>query len=205
MDAGEERGLLELFDGPALGDVLRAVPVEGGEVDEDDALGAAFIVDRELIFPGGGFGPGNGFEVGEDFEAGLVGVVHEEEGGAVVGAEVAGGDVLAVAGDVGVGEGAVVDDVEEAGGAAAKLDVRPAVGGDGGDVEAVAARDEVLFELAEGVVGGAALGELFVGGAAAHFALNGFYVVGEGEGGELMGHGWARPLPGAVDSRSDFI
>jgi hypothetical protein len=71
-------------------------------------------------------------------------VVHEEERGAVVGAEVAGGDVLAVAGDVGVGERAVVEDLEEAGGAAAELDVRPAGLADGGDVEAVAGGDELF-------------------------------------------------------------
>ena len=39
---GEEWRLLKFFDGPALGDILRAVPVEGGEVDEDGALGTAF-------------------------------------------------------------------------------------------------------------------------------------------------------------------
>ncbi len=105
FDSGEERGLLELFDGPAPGDVLGAVPVEGGEVEDDYALGAGFAVDEELIFPGGGFVPRDDFDVSQHFQAGLVGVVHEEEGRPVVGAEIAGGDVLAVAGDVGEGEG----------------------------------------------------------------------------------------------------
>ncbi len=91
-------------------------------------------------------------------------VVHEEEGGAGVGTQVAGGDVLAVAGDVGVGEGSVVEDVEEADWTTAKLDVGPAALAYGGDVEAVATGDEVFFEVAEDVVGGASFGEFFIGG-----------------------------------------
>lgn len=80
-------------------------------------------------------------------------VVHEEERGTWIGAQVAGGDVLAVSSDVGVGEGAVVEDVKEAGGASTKLDVGPSGLADGGEVEAVTAGDEVLLEIAEGVVG----------------------------------------------------
>ena len=79
----EERSLLELFDGPALRDVLGAVPVEGGEVDEDGAFGAGFGVVL-LTFQVRSFRPGDGFEVGENFEAGLVRVIHEEKGGTVV-------------------------------------------------------------------------------------------------------------------------
>src|ERR1700736_2617589 len=187
-NALEEVGLLELFESPARGDVLRTVPIECGEVDPDGALGTGFQLDRKLVLPLARFAPGDDLDVGEDFQAGLIRVVHEEEGGAVVGTKVAGGDVLAVADDVGVGEGAVVEDLEEAGGAPAELDVGPAGLADGGDVEAVAGGDELFFEFAEGVVGRAAFGELFIGGGAAHLALDSFDVVGEGEGGELMGH-----------------
>lgn len=180
--------MFQLFDRPALRDVLGAVPVEGCQVDDDDALGAGFVVEEELMLPFGGVVPRDVLDISEDLEARLMRVVHEEECGAGVGTEVAGGDVLAVAGNVGVGDGAVVDDVEEAGRPAAELDVGPSGLADGGDVEAVAAGDEVFFEVAEGVVGGAALGEFFVGRATAHLALDCCYFVCESEGGELMGH-----------------
>src|ERR1700674_1619122 len=123
VNALEEVGLLQLFEGPARGDVLRAIPVEGCEVDPDGALGTGFRLDGELVLPFTRLAPGNHLDVGEDFGGSLIRVVHEEERGAVVGAEVAGSDVLAVADDVGVGDGAVVEDLEEAGGAAAELDV----------------------------------------------------------------------------------
>ena len=42
FDASEERRSLKLFQGPTLGDVLGAVPVEGGEVNEYETLGATF-------------------------------------------------------------------------------------------------------------------------------------------------------------------
>ncbi len=84
--------------------------------------------------------------------------------------------------------------MEKANGTAAELDVRPAARSDGGDVEAVAEGDEVFFEFAEGIVGRAALGELFVGGAAALLTLDGFDVVGEGEFGKLMGHSQDGPF-----------
>ena len=41
-DAGEKGRLLKLFQCPTLRNILGAVPVEGGEVEEDEALGAAF-------------------------------------------------------------------------------------------------------------------------------------------------------------------
>ena len=79
-DRGED--LLQLLDGVARGDVLRAVPVEGFDVDEDDSLD-----DVGLVGGAEGFDEGWGFVVvlvdldaAEDLEAGLVGVVHEEEG-----------------------------------------------------------------------------------------------------------------------------
>jgi hypothetical protein len=74
----------------------------------------------------------------EDLESRLVGVVHEEEGDAVVVVEVAEGDVLLVAAQVGKAEERWAEDVEEAGRPAAVLDVGPAGLGDGGHVEAVA-------------------------------------------------------------------
>ena len=126
LNAVKELSLFQFFQSPALGDVLGAVPIEGGEVNEDETLGATFGGNLQLVLPIGRFVPGYGFDVGEYLEPALVGVVHEKEGGPTVRAEVAGGDVLAVAGDVSVGKGAVVDDVEEADRTAAKLNIGPA-------------------------------------------------------------------------------
>ncbi len=109
-DAGEERSLLQLFEGPALRDVLWAVPVEGGEMDGDEALGAGCGFDLQFTLPFGRFAPRRDFDGAEDLEAGLVWLVHKEERGAVVAAQVAGGDVLTVTGDVGEGESAAVAD-----------------------------------------------------------------------------------------------
>ena len=125
LNAVKELSLFQFFQSPALGDVLGAVPIEGGEVNEDETLGATFRGNLQLVLPIGRVVPGYGFDVREYLEPALVGVVHEKEGGAIVGAEVASGDVLAVAGDVSVGEGAIVDHVEESGRAAAELNVGP--------------------------------------------------------------------------------
>lgn len=194
--------MLKLFDGPALGNVLRAVPVESGQMYSNGSFGASAFRDRELELPVAGFVPRDDLYVAENFKACLVGVVHEEKGSFIAGAEVSGGNVLAVAGDVGVGEGVIVEDAEEAGGASSKLDIGPAGLAYGGDIEAVAGGDEGFFIVGEGVVSGAALGQLFIGGAAPHFALDSPDVVGKGEGGELMGH-WIGLLPEAVGSRSE--
>ena len=62
-------------------------------------------------------------DAAEDLQAGLVGVVHEEERDAGVVLEVAEGDVLLVAAQVGEGDQLWIDDVDEALRAAAMLDV----------------------------------------------------------------------------------
>ena len=147
---GEEVG--EFLLGVAGGDVLGAVPVEGFEGDRDGAFGRGFFGwVAQLGEERCGFGPFVDGGVAEDFEAGLVGVVHEEEGDAVVMEEVSGGDVLLVAAEVGEGEGAVVEDVEEAGVAATELHVGPSGFADSGHVEAVAGAEEGLLVWAQEV------------------------------------------------------
>ena len=86
-----------------------------------------------------------GLDAAEDLEARLVRVVHEEEGDAVVVVEVAEADVLLVAAIVCEADEGGIEDVDEAFGASAMLDVGPAGLADGGHVEAVTALDEVLF------------------------------------------------------------
>ena len=93
----------------------------------------------------------------QDLEAGLGGIVHEDEGYAVVVVQVAGGDVLLVAAEVGESDGAVVEDVDEAGRATAVLNVRPAGFAGGGHVEGVAGGYEVALGFGEAVAGVAGL------------------------------------------------
>ena len=62
----------------------------------------------------------------ENLEAGLVGVVHEEEGHTWVVFEISQADVLLVAAKIREAEESGVDDTNEAFGAAAMLHVRPA-------------------------------------------------------------------------------
>ena len=113
-DRGEN--FLQLLDGVARRDVLRAVPVEAFDVDEDDSFDDIGLVDGTE-----GFDECWGFRVvlvdldaAEDLEAGLVGVVHEEEGHAGVVFEIAQADVLLVAAQVCEAEESGVEDANEA-------------------------------------------------------------------------------------------
>ena len=133
--------------------MLRTVPVEGLDVDENDPL-------NDVGFAGGteGFDEGWGFLVvlvdldsAEDLEPGLVGIVHEEEGHVWIVFQVSQADVLLVAAQVCEAEETGVDDTNEAFGAAAMLYVGPTGFADGGHVEAVAALDEILLRWAETV------------------------------------------------------
>jgi len=160
-------------------------------MNEDGSLGGSFLFGNaqafEPLFCGGGVFENLG--VAEDFEAGLVGVVHEEEGNAIVVKEIAGADVLHVAAEVGESESGVVDDAEKALGAAAVLDVGPAGFADGGHVEAVASADEVLLGGAEAVAGAAGGFDALVLRATAMTALLIFDEGGEGELCEAFSHG----------------
>src|SRR5258708_16199074 len=144
-DWGEN--LLQLLDGIARRDVLRTVPVEALDADENDCL-----YDFGLVGGAEGFDEGWGFLVvlmdfhsAQDLEAGLVGVVHEEEGYARVVFQISQADVLFVAAKIREADERWVDDANEAFGAAAMLHVGPAGLADGSHVEAVAALDEVLL------------------------------------------------------------
>ena len=170
-------------------DVLGAVPVEGFDVDDDGSFDGAFVIGRaELLDEIGGFGAFVDGGAAEDFEAGLGGVVHENEGYAVVVVEVAGGDVLLVATEVGKGDGSVVEDVNEAGRAAAMLDVGPSGFAGGGHVKGVAGGDEVTLGFGEAVAGLASLLDAVVGGTAAVEGLLLFDEGCEGYFGEALAH-----------------
>src|SRR5579863_7261993 len=78
-----------------------------------------------------------------DLEAPRVGIVHQEEEGAIILGQVAGGYVLPIAGVIGKTERVIIDHANEALRAAAMLHVRLAGGIGGCQVDAVALRDDV--------------------------------------------------------------
>jgi hypothetical protein len=153
--------------------MLRAVPVEGLDVDEDDPLDdVGFVCGAE------GFDEGWSFlivlvdlDATEDLEASLVGIVHEEQSHARIVLQIAEADVLLVAAQVREADERWVHDTDKALGAAAVLYVGPTGLADGGHVDAVAALDEVLFCRAERVARGRVLRHALVLTAAAMFNL----------------------------------
>src|SRR3546814_14352815 len=90
----------------------------------------------------------------------------------VVGHEVRGADILAIAAIVGEADATRRDMAQEAGGAAAMLHIGPAVGGDARHIEAVAFADEGDFLRRQSVGGtvGASV-ELVIGSARAMLFL----------------------------------
>jgi len=134
--------------------VLWTVPIKPLYMDEDDPLD-----DVRLVLSAEGFEECRRFFIvlvdldsSENFETGLVGVVHEEEGYAIVMLEVAEADVLLVAAEVREANQGRVDHMNEAFGTAAVLHIWPAGLADGRHVEAIAAEEEVLLCRAEDVV-----------------------------------------------------
>ena len=86
-----------------------------------------------------------------DLEAPPVRVIHQDQRNPIIGGEVPGTDILHVAAKVGVADGALIKHFEKAGGAAAELNIGPAVFTDGCLIEAIAPLDMGDFALAEGV------------------------------------------------------
>src|SRR5262249_28605087 len=118
-----------------------------------------------------------------------LGIVHQEEEGAVVAGEVAGGDVLPVAAVVGEGQRLVVEHVDEALRPAAMLDGGLALFADGREIGGIALGD-VGRELGRDAVGPRPrLRRLLVAGPRPAAVLNGFDGRREGDvAGDLM-HG----------------
>ena len=108
-------------------------------------------------------------------------VVHEEEHGTRVLGQIAGGDVLPVAGEIGEGERRLVNDAQEAGRSAAMLDVRLPVLARGRKVERPHARDELCEDSIDLRVPAAILVETRIGGARAATLLNGLHRGREGD------------------------
>lgn len=99
------------FGGVAGRDVLRAVPVVGLDVDDEDALDDGGVAgDADTLDPLGGFVAFENLNVAEYFQTSLARVVDQDHGDAIVGEEISGADVLLVAAIVCEREGMVVDD-----------------------------------------------------------------------------------------------
>ena len=124
-------------------DVLRAVPVERLQVNKQGAFsfrpvtgyGEAFrefgVIDQVVRL-----------DMPVHLQPSAPGIVHEDQGGAVVGRQIANGNVLPVTPVVGECHGPVIQYVEKSGRSAAVLHIRPTVLRDGRHVEAVAGPDE---------------------------------------------------------------
>jgi hypothetical protein len=118
------------------GDELRAVPVEGRNLQGHDALEPPG--DAECVAClGVGVGVRVPGSVPEQLQAAPVGIVDGDEGDAVVVIEVSSCDELAVPQPFDPCQVGQVDDVNEADWPPAVLHVRPASFADGGEVEAV--------------------------------------------------------------------
>jgi hypothetical protein len=129
-DALSQR-LNDFFDfggGIARRDIFGAVPIEREDVDEDEALDDApglrlGQLRDEFGMLAGVLHAG----VAENFQALAIWIIHEKEGHAIVGGQVAGGKHLAISPVVGERELGRVEHTEKSGLTATMLDIGPAV------------------------------------------------------------------------------
>src|SRR3984957_7643601 len=89
--------------------------------------------------------------VRQNLETRAVRVIHQKQGDAIIGADIAQADVLPVTAKVGEAERRFVEYFEEAGRAAAMLHVRPTRFRDAREIEAVASLDECDFVFGESI------------------------------------------------------
>jgi hypothetical protein len=95
-----------LFFGVARRDVLGAIPIERDNVNEDEAFDDAWVRHVGQLIDEFRTGPGIfDSRVPQYFQSLAARIVHEEQCDAMVGAEVAGGDQLAVTPEIGECEG----------------------------------------------------------------------------------------------------
>jgi hypothetical protein len=147
-DAGFQRSdkLFLLGGGEARVDVLRAVPVIGNDLDEEQSLHlAAKRLGGELIDHLGMFARVEHASMAEQFEPCAVRVFHHKEGHPIGNADVARADQLAVTLEICEANEIRSQHLYETRWPAAVLDVRPACLADGRHVEAVARDDETNF------------------------------------------------------------
>ncbi len=119
--------------------MLGAVPVVAADADADHPL--------DLVGLGLACGEADGVAI--DLEATASGVIHQEQRHPGILAQMSHGEQLAVAAEIGEGQGVRIEQAQEAHGAAPMLNVGGAVLGEAGDVEAVARGDEGRLLRAE--------------------------------------------------------
>jgi hypothetical protein len=100
-----------------------AVPIERIDMNDNSALGFRTVVDPQQINYIGVF---RDHGVPEQFQAFLTGAIDGDQRDPVVMAQIAKADVLPVTAVVGIGECPGINDLQEARGTAAKLNVGPA-------------------------------------------------------------------------------
>ena len=122
---GGEAGL-EFIDGEALRDMLRAIPVERFDLDDHRPFGPRTV---GLIMQRGDeirvFSGINKPHAAPDLQASLVRVIHQDQRNPVIGRQIADAQILPVSTKISVGNCLGVDNLQEAGWTAAKLNVGP--------------------------------------------------------------------------------
>jgi hypothetical protein len=123
--------------------MLRAVPVERGQMDQHGPFRLGFIarnqqalrkfwVGREIL----------DFDMAENFEPRPVRIIHQEQGRPVIAGKIAQADILPVAAKIREAQGPLIQHAQKPGRAAAMLQIRPAILRHGCHIETIARRDE---------------------------------------------------------------
>src|ERR1700722_10450216 len=142
--------------------------------------------------------------MGVKLEAPAVGIVHQDQRGAVICRKIAGADVLAIAAEVGDRQRLLVEDADEAGRPAAVLDIGPAALRDGRHIEAVAFGDERDFGWSEPIEGAVAV-ETRPEFAAAIGLLRGAHAGRRGDIEKSIRHGSPPILVGPWASKPNIV
>ena len=136
-----------LLFGVARRDMLRAVPVESFDVEQEGTLNLRLVTNwYQQLLQVGALGDIEDLGLCGDLQSLLLGVIHQKQRGALVVPQIAGADVLEVPLEVGVSEGCLVQHLEKALWAAAELNIWPTGVIDSGHIETVALTDELGFD-----------------------------------------------------------
>jgi hypothetical protein len=110
----------------ARGNVLGTVPVKGLKLEDKGPFRPPLVARRrQMLGELRLSGEISDAHVRQNLQALAIGIVHQEQGGAIVRSHVAKTDVLAVAAEIGEPKRLFVKDLEEASRAAAVLNIRP--------------------------------------------------------------------------------
>jgi hypothetical protein len=132
---------------------LGTVPIEGDNFNEEKTLHDSVSIrfgqlPNKFRMLAGIFDSG----MAEDLQARALRVIHEKKGYPIVGREIAGGKHLAIAAEIGEGQGGWTEHVQETRPAAAMLHVRPTALRDGRHVKRIAGGNELSFLVREWIM-----------------------------------------------------